>query len=272
VGLPYRREDFADRLFARVTDRTRVIFLSHITSATALILPVEEVVRRARERGILTVVDGAHAPGQVHLDLDALGADFYTGNCHKWMCAPKGAAFLHARRDRHALLDGPVVSWGYTEPYRGHAAYAGTTLLERRLQWQGTRDLSAFLSVPAAIAFQARNGWDAVREDCHRRVVATLHAACALTGLEAPARDGDFPQMAILPVPAGDPEALKEALFRDHRIEVPVTAHGASTFVRISLQAYNGPGDEAALLGALRRILGRQRLKGPGGPPGDPEG
>lgn len=254
VPLPFDAAGFADRLWERVTPRTRVIFLSHIASATALVLPVAEVCRRARAAGILTLVDGAHAPGQVPLDLEALGADFYTGNCHKWMCAPKGAAFLHARRGRHELLDGPVISWGYTEPYEGHDRYAGCTLLERRLQWQGTRDLSAFLAVPAALAFQARHGWEAVREDCHRRVVATLDRVCALTGLEAPACGEDFAQMAILPVPPRDPEALREELFRDHRIEVPVTTHGGRTFVRISLQAYNAPGDEEALVEALRRI------------------
>lgn len=253
-GLPFDGASFADRLWEQVTPRTRVLFLSHITSTTALILPVAEVCRRARDRGILTVVDGAHAPGQVPLDLERLGADVYTGNCHKWLCAPKGSAFLHVRAGLHALVDGSVVSWGYSQPYQGHETYAGSTMLERRFQWQGTRDLSAFLSVPAAIAFQARHGWDAIRADCHRRVVTTLHRVCDLTGLEPPAADEDFAQMAILPVPPRNPEELQATLLRDHGIEVPVTVHEGRTFVRISLQAYNAPGDEDALVGALRAI------------------
>src|ERR1035437_6239834 len=138
IPLPFEAEEFTRRIWAGVTPRTRVIFLSHITSTTGLIFPVAEVCRRAREAGILTLIDGAHAPGHIPLNIDALGADFYTGNCHKWLCAPKGAAFLHVRPQHHHLLDAPVVSWGYGAHITGHTgfdAYTGSTVLERRLQW-----------------------------------------------------------------------------------------------------------------------------------------
>lgn len=259
IPLPFRSEEVVERLWARVTPRTRVIFLSHITSTTALILPVAEVCARARRAGILTLVDGAHAPGQVDLDLASLGADFYTGNCHKWLCAPKGSAFLHVRPECQPLLDAPVVSWGYSEAPGGHTgfeAYTGSTLLERRLQWQGTRDLAAFLSVPAAIDFQRRHGWGEVRKRCHRLAEAALAAACELSRLPPPCTGADFAQMVCLPVRPQDPEALRRTLFERHRVEVPVTTHGDRVFVRISVQGYNTPEDVDRLLQALQALCG----------------
>jgi isopenicillin-N epimerase len=143
VPMPFRAEEFSQRIWAGVTPRTRVIYLSHITSTTGLIFPIEELCQKARQAGVLTLIDGAHAPGHIPLNLNALGADFYTGNCHKWLCAPKGAAFLHVRPEHHSLVKAPVVSWGYSDHLAGHAsfdAYTGSNLLEHRLQWQGTRD------------------------------------------------------------------------------------------------------------------------------------
>jgi len=259
IPLPFQAETFAERLWSRVTARTRVIFLSHITSTTALIFPVAELCRRAREAGILTLIDGAHVPGQISLQLDELGADFYTGNCHKWLCAPKGVGFLHARPEHHRLLDATVVSWGYSAEITGHTgfeAYTGSTLLERRLQWQGTRDLAAFLSVPAALAFLARHDWNRVRAECHALAAETLHRVCAFTGLNPIGRDADFGQMVAIPVPSMDADHLKETLFDRFRIEVPVTSHRDRLFVRLSLQGYNTPEEADALVAALREICG----------------
>ncbi|MFM8766270.1 MAG: aminotransferase class V-fold PLP-dependent enzyme [Rubrivivax sp.] len=154
IPLPLEREGFAERVLAAVTPRIRLVFASHITSTTALIFPLTELCAEARAAGVLTLIDGAHAPGQVDLHLDSLGADFYTGNCHKWLCAPKGSAFLHARPELHERLHATVTSWGYVAGTQGHTgfdAYTGRTVLERRLQWQGTRDIAAWLSVPAAL-------------------------------------------------------------------------------------------------------------------------
>ena len=259
IPLPFRAEEFADRLWAAVTPRTRMIYVSHITSTTALIFPLEELCRRARAAGILTLVDGAHAPGQVPLSLDDLGADFYTGNCHKWLCAPKGAAFLHARPEHHRLLDAPIVSWGYCGEVTGHTgfdAYTGHTLLERRLQWQGTRDLAAFLTVPAALEFQAGHDWDRVREACHALAAETLRRLCEATGLAPVCEDADFSQMVVIPVPPMDADRLKELLFTRYRIEIPVTSHKGRLFLRISVQAYNTREDADALVAAVREIYG----------------
>lgn len=257
IPLPYRPQAFMEQLLEKVTPRTRILFLSHITSTTAMIFPVAEACAWARERGILTLVDGAHAPGQIPLDLESIGADFYTGNCHKWLCAPKGSAFLHARRECQALLDAPVVSWGYSEASGGHTgfeAYTGETVLERRLQWQGTRDIAAYLTVPAAIAFQKTHHWDDVRARCHALAAETLERSCAWSGFEPPCGDEDFAQMVCLPVPPRDPETLRRTLFEQFRIEVPVTTHGGAVFVRISVQGYNTSEDLDRLLEALLGI------------------
>ncbi len=257
IPLPFQAQEFTDRIWAAVTPLTRVIFLSHITSTTALILPLAQLCERARAAGILTLIDGAHAPGHIPLNLDALGADFYTGNCHKWLGAPKGAAFLHARPEHHHLLDASVVSWGYSSVIAGRTgfdAYLGTTVLERRLQWQGTRDLSAFLSVPAAIEFQARHDWDQVRSDCHALASQALQRICKMTGLSPVCADADFGQMVVIPLPPMNPDLLTQTLFERYHIEIPVTAHQDHLFVRLSVQGYNTVEDADALVHALREI------------------
>jgi isopenicillin-N epimerase len=257
IPLPFDRSQFVERMLQAVGPRTRLVFVSHLSSTTALVFPVQELCAAMRARGVPVLVDGAHAPGQLPLALDPLGADFYTGNCHKWMCAPKGSAFLHARAEHHAQLHATVTSWGYVaEGVGGHTgfdAYTGHTVLERRLQWQGTHDLSAWLTVPEAIAFLRAHDWDRVRTRCHAHAVALMHRVAARTGLPPIGADEDFAQMVPLQVPVAPAEAatLRARLFERHGIEVPVTQHGGRTFVRVSVQGYN---DEAELQ-ALERAL-----------------
>ncbi len=259
LPLPLPSPDVAaDRVWDGVTPATRILYLSHVTSTTALVFPVGELCRRAREAGILTVIDGAHAPGQTDLHLDALGADVYVGNCHKWLCAPKGSAFLYARPEIQDSLDAVVIGWGYGEGVAGHTAfdgYLGSTPFLRRHQWQGTRDIAAFLSVPAAIAFQREHHWDRVRAACHDLAAETLDAVGSLTGLPPISGPGGFLQMAALPVPPCDAETLKSTLYDRFRIEVPVTGHGERLFVRVSVQGYNTRDDTGALVDALKTLL-----------------
>lgn len=253
IPLPYDRDAVVARVMNAVNPRTKLIYASHVTSTTALTLPVAELCAAARQRGIATLIDGAHAPGQIELDLDAIGADFYVGNCHKWLCAPKGAGFLHARPEMQPMLDAPVISWGYVDGTGGHSgfdAYLGTTPFEQRLQWQGTRDLSAWLAVPDAIGFQQRHDWPAVRQRCH---ALAAHALAELTrrhGLAPVAQDRDWAQMVVIPVPAQDPDTLRRRLFEESRIEIPVTTHAGQVFVRLSVQGYNTAGDIERLLAA----------------------
>ncbi|HRD95492.1 MAG TPA: aminotransferase class V-fold PLP-dependent enzyme [Rubrivivax sp.] len=254
IPLPFEPETWAQRLLDAATPRTRLIFASHITSTTALIFPVQDLCGRARERGIATLIDGAHAPGQIDLDLQAVGADFYTGNCHKWLCGPKGTAFLHVRPEQQRHIDATVLSWGYLEGTAGHTgfeAYLGHTGLERRLQWQGTRDLAPFLAVPAALEFLRSHDWPQLRQACHEAALTLLQVLCQQNGLTPIAADSSHGQMVPIPVLTSDPEALRQRLLNEHRIEVPVTTHGQRSFMRVSVQAYNTSQELEALAAAL---------------------
>ncbi|MBP6421731.1 MAG: aminotransferase class V-fold PLP-dependent enzyme [Propionivibrio sp.] len=253
VPLPFDREAVANLLMSAVSSRTKLIYFSHITSTTALILPAAEICAAARERGIATFIDGAHAPGQIPLDLDAIGADFYVGNCHKWLCAPKGSAFLHARIQHHSMLDATVISWGYAQGTGGHSgfdAYLGTSLFERRMQWQGTRDISAWLTVPAALNFQAKHDWLQVQVRCHELAKVALDVLTKRFGTHPIARDDDWAQMVAIPVAPQDPDLLRKRLYEESHIEVPVTSHGKEVFVRVSVQGYNTLEDIERLLAA----------------------
>ncbi len=242
---------FVDALWQGVTPRTRLIFLSHITSPTALIFPVAEVCRRARAAGILTLIDGAHAPGQLPLNLPILDADFYGGNLHKWLCAPKGAGFLYARPEAQSLIKPLVVSWGY------QAEAPGSSRFIDEQEWWGTRDLAAFLSVPAAIEFQRQHGWDEIRAACHELALEAQRGIQDLTGL-APLHPDDswYAQMTTAPLPdSTDVAQLKTRLYEQHRIEIPVVDWNGSKLIRISVQGYNTPRDIGKLIRAMRVLL-----------------
>jgi isopenicillin-N epimerase len=254
VALPLTTdEELIDQFWRGVSPRTRVIFLSHITSPTAVRLPVAAICARARAAGILTLIDGAHAPGQIDLDLPALGADFYTGNCHKWLSSPKGAAFLYARPAVQPLIEPLVVGWGYdAEPEMSY----GSRFLDY-MQWLGTIDYAAYLSVPAAIRFQAEHDWPRVRAECHQLVAAALAGIGALTGRPSIYPDDSFyHQMAAAPLPpATDIVALKRRLIDEFRVEIPCTRWNERPFIRVSIQAYNTAEDVAVLVEALRVLL-----------------
>lgn len=251
IPLPFDRDAITGLLMSAVSARTKLIYFSHITSTTALILPAAKICGAARERGIPTFIDGAHAPGQIPLNLDAIAADFYVGNCHKWLCAPKGSAFLHARTQHHAMLDATVTSWGYADGTGGHSgfdAYLGRTLFERRMQWQGTRDISAWLAVPSAIEFQAKHDWASVQARCHKLASSALQELTKRFGTHPIAQDDDWAQMVAIPVTPQNPENLRKRLFEECHIEVPVTSHGSQVFVRVSVQGYNSSNDIERLL------------------------
>ena len=255
VRLPASSDaEMAEQFLQGLTPRTKVIFLSHISSPTALRLPVELICQRARELGILTLVDGAHAMGQIPLDLEAIGADFYTSNCHKWAMAPKGAAFLHARSEVQALVEPLVVSWGYgNDPQLG----TGSRFIDI-LQWTGTHDPSAALAVPAALQFMTDFHWDEVRIECHALLRQALERICELSGLPPAYPSGSdlYIQMGVAPLPAQtDLVALKRRLYDEYQIEVPMTQWNGRKFMRISVQGYNTQADIDALLDALGDLL-----------------
>lgn len=259
IDAPVTTHDaFVEAVWSAVGPRTRVLFLSHITSPTGLIFPVAELIRRARAAGILTVIDGAHAPGQIPLDLNALGADAYAGNCHKWLCAPKGAGFLHVRREVQPRIEPLVVSWGW----RPEPSWPYTSRFLSEQEWTGTSDIAAYLSVPAAIDFQAANDWDAVRARCHRLVLETQARLLALPGVQSlhpdERRGGDAwtAQMTAVAVPVADPAEFQARLYERHRVEVPVMPWNDRAVLRVAIQGYNTHADVDALLAALEAELG----------------
>ncbi|GIV88338.1 MAG: aminotransferase class V [Chloroflexus sp.] len=261
VKLPVATHtEIIDQLWSGVTPRTRVILLSHITSPTALIMPVAEICRRARAAGIITVIDGAHAPGQIDLNLTELGADFYGANCHKWLCAPKGAGFLYVRPEHQTRLEPLVVSWGWQppEPLQGSfLAYPTGRPLQAYYEWMGTDDPSAFLSVPAAIDFQQTHHWPAVRNACHTLLREASTQILELSGLPplSPADEQWWGQMRALPLPPCDPTQVQARLWHEWRVEVPCFMWEGQPLIRVSVQAYNSPTDIDRLLSGLRAIM-----------------
>ena len=229
----------AEAIWAAATERTRVLAISHVTAPTAVLVEVEELCRRARDAGVLTVIDGAHAPGQVALDLERLGADFYAGNCHKWLCAPKAAGFLYARPEVQELVEPLVVGWGYREP--------GFVLHQ---DWEHTRDPSAYLAVPAAIDFVREHG----RHSECRRLLQEGSAQLAAAGFE-PVAPAQPLQMAAFRLPACNPEETEQRLFDEFRIEVRVNDWNGQPLIRVSIAPYNAPEDLQRLSSALAEVF-----------------
>jgi isopenicillin-N epimerase len=255
IHLPLASKDeIIDAFWSDVNDRTRLIFLSQITSPTAVRFPVEDICKQAKEAGILILIDGAHAPGQIDLNLDDLGADFYTGNCHKWMLAPKGAAFLHAKPEQQELIEPLVVGWGWGEncPYESDSRY------QAYLEWWGTVDPASYLAVPAAIQFQQNHDWDAVRIRCQKLLEICLSEIESITGMPSIYGNNQegYIQLGAAEMP-GDCQAekIQPWLYENFRIEIPIIDWEGRWFVRLSVQGYNTESDLELLVSALKEYL-----------------
>ena len=268
VPFPVRGPDEVLGAFlAAVTGRTRLALVDHVTSPTGLVFPVADLVAALQQRGVDVLVDGAHAPGMVPLDLRALGAAYYTGNCHKWLCAPKGAGFLHVRRDRQAGVRPLVISHGATAPLRGRSRF------QREFEWTGTQDPTAWLCIPSALRALAElvpGGWDEVRRRNHDLAVEARGILCRALQVEPPCPEAMLGSLAAVPLPddptgaaATMPLPLQDALLDRHGIQVPVFPWPAPPrrLVRVSAQLYNAPEDYAALATALGEELGRERAR-----------
>lgn len=245
-------EEFVEYFWAGVTDRTKAILLSHFTSPTAMVFPVAEICQRARAKGILTVIDGSHVPGQLPLDLNALAADFYVGILHKWLCAPKGCAFMYADPKVQGLLEPLIVSWGWKPRNPGPSKYVDYH------EWQGSRDISEYLAVPDAIEFQEKHNWDEVRRQCRELARFAQLEVTKLSGV--PPYHVDRPewrgQVVCAQLPSGcDSEWLRNELRFRYNIDVSTDIFYGQPRIRISVQGYNAIGDVERLLAALRRLL-----------------
>jgi isopenicillin-N epimerase len=254
VPFPIESPDaVTEAVLAAVTPRTRLALIDHVTSPTGLVFPVAEIVRELRERGVDTLVDGAHAPGMLDLDVEALGAAYYTGNCHKWMCAPKGAGFLYVRRDLQPEIRPLVISHGANRPRPGRSRF------HDELDWTGTIDPTPFLCVPVAIETLASlvpGGWDEVRR--RNRALALEGRRILSESLGTPpAPESMIATLVSFPLPDGPADPLHDRLLSDFRIEIPVFPWLAppQRLIRISAQLYNSVEQYRALGQALRDLL-----------------
>lgn len=258
-------DEVVEAVMGAVSPRTRLVVLDHITSATALVFPVERLVRELAARGIETLIDGAHAPGQVPLELSALGATYYAANLHKWVCAPKGSGFLWVRRDRQPFIRPLAISHGANSPRADRSRY------RVEFDWTGTADPSAYLALPAAIRFGddlLPGGWEALRSRNRALALAARDLLCSALGIPAPAPDGMLGSMASVPLPLedrlgrvqgielyGDPlhDSLAQRGMQVMVTPWPQRPDGAPwrRLVRISAAAYNDIGQFKRLAAAL---------------------
>ncbi len=263
--LPYPRttpEGVVEAILEKASSRTRIALIDHITSQTGMVLPIEAIVRGLHERGVRVLVDGAHGPGQVPLDLATLAPDWYAANLHKWVCAPKGAGFLYAREDRRAGLHPAVISHGYSFSTRERSRF------QLEFDWIGTLDPSAWLTVPVALETVAAlhpEGWPGVMQHNRRLALRARHILAEALGVQTPCPEDMVGSMAAMPLPKGKQLQPESFLYQDPLqlrlleagFEVPIVPFPAppARLIRISAQLYNRPADYERLAGALRAAL-----------------
>lgn len=243
IGSP---EEIVEQVTRGLGPKTRLLLVDHVASPTALVFPIARLIEVCRDRGIDVLVDGAHAPGMLDLDLNALGAAYYAGNLHKWCCAPKGSAFVHVRKDRQSPVHPNVISHD-----------CGKGMIE--FNWQGTRDLSAWLTIPTALEYMAKLGWDKVRGHNHALAAWAQEMICRKWQL-APlyGQDSLIGSMATLCTPPGfekhpfDP--LQQRLYSEFQVEAPVVDWNQKRYVRVSAQVYNTPSDYARLAEVVLKL------------------
>jgi isopenicillin-N epimerase len=269
VALPFpiaSPDVVLERVLAAITARTKLLVVDHITSPTGLVLPIERLVRAARERGVETLVDGAHGPGHVALSLEALGAAYYTGNCHKWMCTPKGSALLYVRRDLQAQIRPLAISHG------ANSRRTDRSFFRLEADWPGTHDPTPWLVIPEALEHLAQlvpGGWDEIRRRNRQLALWAREHLCAALGVALPAPESMIGCLAALPLPdrtgpASEPlglDPLHVALYERHGIEIPVFPWPAPPrrLIRLSAQLYNRREQYERLARVLRAELNGAR-------------
>ena len=257
IELPIvSKEKFIEDFFKGLSSKTKAIFISHITSTTALKFPVKEICTIAKEKGLFIMVDGAHAPGHIQLDISDIDADAYTGACHKWMCAPKGCSFLYVRKELQHLFDPLIVSWGYKSVMPSNSQFIDYH------QMQGTRDFSAFLTVPKLIEFLNENNWMQVAADCRKLAHSNYQRFCDLLNTQplAPVTDEFLGQMCSMQIKTTETEKLQRLLYEKYKIEIPVMRQDDKVYLRYSINAFNSQDDLDKLYNALTEIIQQTAL------------
>ena len=243
-------QEVVDTITRAITPRTRLLVVSHITSPTAVILPIRQIIQAAHRLGVAVCIDGPHAPLQADVNLRDLGADYYTASCHKWLCAPFGSGFLHVDKRHQSAVRAPLLSWGRIFP-EDRAAWSDEFV------WTGSRDNSPYLTIPAAIDFFAPLGQQEFAQITHELAQYARQQLVELTGLQPIVPDDPqwYGSMAHVPLPLGNRRGLQDALWREHGIEVPIVEWSGRRWIRVSCHLYNTREEVDTLVRALRVLL-----------------
>ena len=255
IPLPIQSpQQVIEAVVAKISPKTRLALLDHVTSQTGLVMPIQALVRELSQRGIDTLIDGAHAPGTIPLSLPTIGATYYTGNCHKWLCAPKGAAFLYVQRDRQVQIRPLTISHGANSPRTDRSRF------RLEFDWPGTYDPSAYLSVPTAIEFLGGllpGGWPELMARNRAKALAARKVLCEALNVSPPCPDEMIAALAVVPLPDGSYQALQTSLLNQYGIEVPIVPWpgGQKRLVRVAAQIYNTVSQYEYLAQALVGLL-----------------
>lgn len=256
VKLPYpiySDDEFSTYFEKCITENTKIIFISHITSATGLVFPIKNIIDLARKKNIISIIDGAHVPGQIPLKINELNPDYYTGTCHKWLLCPKGTSFLFVNKKYQNSINPLIISWGYNNERVFHTKFQDEHL------WQGTRDVSPFLTIPQAIDFRMTYDWGLVSEKCRNRIRLLSVELKDKFNLEFAFKENPEKWLAQmlsfqLPNPPSDIERIKSLLSKQN-ITIPVFEWENKLFIRISLNGYNSENDIQKLIDLLPIII-----------------
>ena len=252
IDIPYdSKEKFIYSFLKNINKNTKVIFLSHITSSTGLIFPIKEICEIAKERNILTIIDGAHAPCHIDLNILDIDPDVYVGACHKWMCTPKGASYLYVTKSFQKFVEPLVISWGWQDQLFTKSEFVNWH------QWQGTNDFSSYLTVPIALDFIEKNNWNLVRDKCKNLILKTKEILNDSSSVCFPTSNNNehIGQMLSFTVNQNsslvqdikkDPTKIlyyQAQIFEKSNIHIPIIFWNNQVFIRVSIQAYNSSND-----------------------------
>ena len=247
IEIPFLdKQKFIDCFKKAINKNTKIIFLSQITSATALIFPVKEIIELAKKNNILTIIDGAHVPAHIDLDIKKLDPDFYCGACHKWMCSPKGVAFLYVKKEFQKMMEPLVVSWGYEADHPSKSQFLDY------MQWQGTNDMSAYLTVPETIKFLDDHNWKDNAKKCRELNLWAKNEICEQLNTFSTGKDEFLGQMTTIAYDFNDTINEKIEFYNKYNIQVPFIKWNNKTFFRISSQVYNSKNDFEYLIRSLK--------------------
>lgn len=252
ISLPIEsKEQILEEFWKGYSKNTKVVFINQYSSSTALIFPVKEICKRAKELGLITIIDGAHVPGHIDLNIQDLDPDYYTGTLHKWMLSPKGSSFLYVKKEHQNQLEPLVVSWGY------ESLMPSESQLIDYHQYQGTNDLSAYICTPTVVEFLNTNNWKEVSKKCKALVYNNYKRFCDLVGSKpiCPITEEFLGQMASIPIKTNKPSELKTLLYEKYKIQIPVMPLNDKVYLRYSINAYNSQKDLDVLYAAIEEIL-----------------